>query len=128
MGDGSDVGKEHNIRGMLSPTIVDDMSSGGVYVDSEKEYMCKDLVCYRTEPETKKGKRLRSGGTKISVAVSSSCSVRPSRRSIRLWSKTLTCKEQRRSDNAVKKWCVAYNLPHKKSIIKQISNEDWNKI
>lgn len=32
------------------------------------------------------------------------------------------------SDNAVKKWCVAYNLPHKKSIIKQISNEDWNKI
>lgn len=32
------------------------------------------------------------------------------------------------SDNAVKKWCKLYNLPAKKSEIKQISNEEWNKI
>lgn len=32
------------------------------------------------------------------------------------------------SDNAVKKWCKLYNLPAKKSEIKQFSNEEWNKI
>lgn len=29
------------------------------------------------------------------------------------------------SDNAVKKWCIAYNLPHKKSDIRAYSDEDW---
>lgn len=29
------------------------------------------------------------------------------------------------SDNAVRKWCTAYNLPTKKSIIKTISDEEW---
>lgn len=32
------------------------------------------------------------------------------------------------SDNAIRKWCEKYNLPYKKSIIKTISNEDWDKI
>lgn len=32
------------------------------------------------------------------------------------------------SDNAVKKWCKLYNLPAKKSEIKQFSNEEWNRI
>ena len=32
------------------------------------------------------------------------------------------------SDNAVKKWCKLYDLPAKKSEIKQFSNEEWNKI
>lgn len=29
------------------------------------------------------------------------------------------------SDNAIRKWCQYYNLPTKKSEIKNISNEDW---
>ena len=32
------------------------------------------------------------------------------------------------SDNAVRKWCDAYNLPRKKSEINKISDEDWEKI
>lgn len=32
------------------------------------------------------------------------------------------------SCNAVKKWCDSYNLPRKKSDIKQISDEDWEVI
>jgi hypothetical protein len=32
------------------------------------------------------------------------------------------------SDNAIRKWCDAYNLPRKKSEIKKISDEDWEKI
>lgn len=32
------------------------------------------------------------------------------------------------SDNAVRKWCIAYNLPSKVSIIKTISDEDWLQI
>lgn len=32
------------------------------------------------------------------------------------------------SDNAIRKWCKAYDLPTQKSIIKKISNEDWSKI
>ena len=32
------------------------------------------------------------------------------------------------SDNSIRKWCIDYNLPHKKNEIKKISNDDWNKI
>ena len=29
------------------------------------------------------------------------------------------------SGNAIKKWCISYELPFKKSDIKKYSNEDW---
>ena len=32
------------------------------------------------------------------------------------------------SDNAIRKWCDAENLPRKKTIINQMSNEEWEKI
>ena len=32
------------------------------------------------------------------------------------------------SDNAIRKWCVAYNLPKKKKEINQYSDEEWSKI
>lgn len=32
------------------------------------------------------------------------------------------------SDNAVRKWCIAENLPKSKTEIKKISDEDWEKI
>lgn len=32
------------------------------------------------------------------------------------------------SDNAIRKWCIKYNLPSKKTEINKISNEDWLKI
>ena len=32
------------------------------------------------------------------------------------------------SDNAIRKWCKAYNLPSKSSIIKSYSDEEWNEI
>lgn len=32
------------------------------------------------------------------------------------------------SDNAIRKWCIAYQLPSKVSDIKKISDEDWEKI
>lgn len=32
------------------------------------------------------------------------------------------------SDNTVKKWCIAYNLPSKKKEINAFSNEDWENI
>lgn len=32
------------------------------------------------------------------------------------------------SDNAVRKWCKSYKLPHKKKEINEISDEDWNLI
>ena len=32
------------------------------------------------------------------------------------------------SDNAIKKWCDAYNLPRKKKDIKLISDEEWQNI
>ena len=32
------------------------------------------------------------------------------------------------SDTAIRKWCKAYNLPHQKTLIQQISDEDWSKI
>ncbi len=32
------------------------------------------------------------------------------------------------SDNAIRKWCIQYNLPTKKTEIKKYSNEEWEKI
>lgn len=32
------------------------------------------------------------------------------------------------SDNAIRKWCDAENLPRKKSDIKNISDQDWQNI
>ena len=32
------------------------------------------------------------------------------------------------SDNAIRKWCISYQLPHKSSDIKLISDEDWKLI
>lgn len=32
------------------------------------------------------------------------------------------------SDNSIKKWCIAENLPYRKSEIKKISDEDWSNI
>lgn len=32
------------------------------------------------------------------------------------------------SDNAIRKWCKAENLPHKKTDIKNYSDEEWNLI
>lgn len=32
------------------------------------------------------------------------------------------------SDNAIRKWCITYNLPYKKSIIKTFSDIEWNNL
>lgn len=32
------------------------------------------------------------------------------------------------SDNAIRKWCTAYNLPSKKSVIKSYSDDEWEQI
>ena len=32
------------------------------------------------------------------------------------------------SDNAIRKWCKFYGLPHKSSDIKRMSSEEWNKL
>lgn len=32
------------------------------------------------------------------------------------------------TDNAIRKWCISYNLPSKKTIIKEYSNEEWENI
>lgn len=32
------------------------------------------------------------------------------------------------SDNAIRKWCIGYNLPSKKTDIKKFSNAEWEKI
>ena len=32
------------------------------------------------------------------------------------------------SDNAIKKWCIKYNLPARKKDIKTYSDKEWDKI
>ena len=32
------------------------------------------------------------------------------------------------SDNAIRKWCIAYNLPHTKKAISLYSDEEWNQL
>lgn len=57
---------------------------------------------------------------------------RPSREELKNLIRTLPFtvigKQYGVSDNAIKKWCKAENLPYKKSDIKIFSDEDWSKI
>ena len=41
---------------------------------------------------------------------------------------THIAKEFSVSDNAIKKWCISYNLPSKKKEINSFNNEDWENI
>ena len=41
---------------------------------------------------------------------------------------TTIAKEQGVSDNAIRKWCKKFNLPHKSTEIKKYSDEEWEKI
>ena len=47
---------------------------------------------------------------------------------IRILPFTQIAKEQNVSDNAIRKWCISYNLPSKKKDINSYSDEDWKKI
>lgn len=41
---------------------------------------------------------------------------------------TTIAKQQNVSDNAIRKWCISYNLPSKKKDINFYSDEEWNNI
>ena len=47
---------------------------------------------------------------------------------IRILPFTQIAKEQNVSDNAIRKWCISYNLPSRKKDINSYSDEDWKKI
>ena len=38
---------------------------------------------------------------------------------------TLEQRHNRVSDNAIRKWCIGYELPSKKKDIKKYSDEEW---
>lgn len=64
----------------------------------------------------------------IVVAGDKSLSREILKQKIRTMSFTKIGKEYGVSDNAIRKWCDAYNLPRHASKIKLISDEDWEKI
>lgn len=47
---------------------------------------------------------------------------------IRKYPFTYIAKEYSVTDNAIKKWCIKYQLPSKKSEIKKYSDKEWNNI
>ena len=47
---------------------------------------------------------------------------------IRVLPFTKIAEEQNVSDNAIRKWCISYNLPSKKKDINSYSDEEWEKI
>jgi group I intron endonuclease len=57
---------------------------------------------------------------------------RPSREELkhllRLYSFTQLANEYGVSDNAIKKWCITYKLPHKKKDISLYSDDEWTRI
>ena len=47
---------------------------------------------------------------------------------IRKYSFSSLAKKYGVSDKAISKWCIYYNLPNKKSIIKSYTDEEWEKL
>lgn len=88
----------------------------------EKENFCVDC-----------GKSIYPGSTRCIVCENKSRRVYPISRAelkqlIRTTPFTRIGAQYGVSDNAVRKWCVSYQLPFKVSDIKKISDEDWEKI
>lgn len=58
--------------------------------------------------------------------------IRPSREELKFLIRTKSFleigKQYQVSDNAIRKWCKAENLPYKKTEIKKYSDEEWSKI
>lgn len=90
--------------------------------------------------DLKKGTFCKQCGIKITHGANlcskcykeSLCSVRPSREELKKLIRTTPFTKIGTmfnvTDNAVRKWCIKYNLPSKKQDIHLISNEDWIKI
>lgn len=87
------------------------------------KYFCPDCGA----PVTRKGCRCITCARTLSQKVE-----RPSREElkklIRVKPFTVIAKEYNVTDNAIRKWCIAYNLPKRVKDIKQYSDEEWREI
>ena len=103
--------------------------------ESEEKYRNRHNNCQRTiyycpdcgKEVTKEGNKCPECAAKESRKVD-----RPERDELKQLIRTKSFLEIGRnfgvSDSAVKKWCISYNLPSKKSEIKEISEDDWKLI
>ena len=96
------------------------------------QYRSKQEICYYCE---KCGAKITSYKAKLCVKCAKEKSrivERPSREQlkeeIRNNSFLALSRKYQVSDTAIRKWCKTYNLPHQKTLIKKISDEDWLKI
>ena len=105
------------------------------------ENIANELLNDLEEIKTHKKKYCQRCGAEITAQATycKSCAAliqrqcdRPSReelkQKIRIMPFTQIATHYKVSDNAIRKWCDSYNLPRKKSEIKQYSDQEWQKI
>lgn len=108
-----------------------------VYTDNRKGYL--DKIANKSEKKTNYcidcGKEISSVAVRCVdcyKAIKLKNSINIDREVLKMKIRTLPFtsigKEYGVTDNAIRKWCDKYNLPRKKSEIKQISEEDWELI
>lgn len=94
----------------------------------QKKYFCIDCG----KEIGKYGQRCYSCATKFSTKRKVPKENLPTREELKFLIRTKTFVEIGKiygiTDNAIRKWCKTYKLPHKKSDIKNISDKDWENI
>lgn len=105
--------------------------SGKYYIDSEGVAHCderKIKICSRCGKEISKKAILCEKCAKLESRIAE----RPSREELKKLIKEKSFVEIGKmynvSDNAIRKWCLAMNLPNKKTYINLIEDSEWEKI
>lgn len=90
---------------------------------SKKEYFCSNC-----------GKKISKGSTLCveCLGKTNRTCERPNRQELKNMIRTMSFvdigKKYNVSDNAIRKWCDTYNLPRLVTLIKQIPDDEWEKI
>lgn len=110
----------------------------GVYTDDREKNYLKIAKNDKTKTENHCcdcGALISANSTRCLscyLKIRSSNSIKPEREELKMKIRTIPfttiAKEYGVTDNAVRKWCDKYDLPRKKSVINQISDEDWDLI
>ena len=120
----------------VSQRMISAINLGQSHIQSNIQYPIRDIRA-KTNVCVDCGKKICKESVRcVSCAnkykAKENISNRPNReqlkKEIRTISFTQLGKKYNVSDNAIRKWCIAFNLPSKKSDIKKISDNDWSKI
>lgn len=123
--------KDIALEYQVSLITIKDINQGHSWYDELEDYPLrknKQYFCERCGKEISKGARYCIDCRHFLDRVCDRPSREELKEMIRTQPFTKIAKQFGVSDNAIKKWCIAANLPSKKKDINTYSNEEWEKV